>query len=558
MSEKFQKLWQTIKCGLIQAKWLYAGLTLLLVGETMISLLLPRILSYFIDHLDRGERTRLTVCAGGYCLAVLWKAVISIWNKYLSEKTGWKLCDLLRVDMFQRICGLTVQRQKEAQEGYFLERLEGDINLLVGFFSTMMIDMVSSMLMVAGVLIIFFLKFRSIGVFMLLLTVLILFMFIRSQHAIAKMWGKVREAETNVLGEFTQDIAAHKDILGAGKEQYVKERLESRFAVLEKLYEKAAFWGNVPSTVFYSLLNAAEGVVLIWGIYSLQKGEITLGSIYLILSYVGLLNMPFAVLKGEFAEMPKVRAALTRISDIYDTDIEPMHTGERKRIEDGRIVFEHVRFGYLPDNVVLDDISFAADSGDHVLIEGRTGSGKSTILQLIAGFYAPWEGSICMGGRAASDYSEEAFRHSLYYILQINPVMEDTVKNNITRFDDRYTDYEVKEALSMVHMDSWLKQQEKGINTLLNPKRVSKDEAQLLAWAGAILRKPDILLVDEFDAAVHEDTVKIIDGLIDRVFQGTTIFMVTHQKRSSMKVDKRIVLEEGGIVRMEGEPSDER
>lgn len=549
-----KNLIKELKTFLIQwsdAKWLYAGLTVILIAETIISLLLPRILSYFIDNLDIRERIWLAVCAVGYCLTVLLKAAVSILNKYLSEKTGWTLCDLLRVDMFKRICALDVQRHKMTQEGYFLERIEGDINLLTGFFSTMMIDMISSMLMVVGTLIIFFVNFPSFGVFLLILTVIILFMFINSQHIIAEMWGKVRNAETNVLGEFSQDVAAYKDVCGAGKEQYVKGKLEKQFAILERLYEKAAFWGNIPSTVFYSLLNVAEGIVLILGVYLLQKGEITLGSIYLILSYVGLLNKPFAILKEEFAEMPKVFAALTRINDIYAKDTENIYPGKIKRMEDGRIVFDHVRFGYIPDNIVLDDISFDVNSGDHVLIEGRTGSGKSTILQLIAGFYAPWNGKVCIGGKCIRDYQEGAFRHSIYYILQMTPVMEDTIKNNITRFDDRFTDHEVEEALSMVHMDSWLKQQENGLNTFLNPKCVSKDEAQLLTWAGAILWKPSVLLVDEFDASIHEDTIKIIDNLIKTVFPGTTIFMVTHKKRSNMQVDKRILLEDGKIIRIE-------
>ncbi len=135
-------------------------------------------------------------------------------------------------------------------EGYFLERVEGDINLLTGFFSTMLIDM-------AG----------------------ILFLFLRSQTVIAGMWREARGAQTRVLGEFSQDVAACMDIRGGRKEEYARERLEKEFRALAQSYEKASFWGNLPSTVFYSLLNVAEGAVLLLGVSFLQKGEITLGTV---------------------------------------------------------------------------------------------------------------------------------------------------------------------------------------------------------------------------------------------------------------------------------------
>ena len=455
-----KKVWEAIKKGIWQSKGLFLGLTLILICETLVSLWLPQILSLFIDNLDRKGKKWLVLCALGYCMTVILKGAVGIMNKYLSEKTGWKLCDLLRVDLFRRIFSFDVQHHKTVKEGYFLERIEGDINLLLGFFSTMLIDMAGSLLMVIGVLTAFFLRFLSLGFFLLALVVVILGMFIRSQESIARIWRQVRDAETDVLGEFSQDIAAYRDIQGTGKEKYVQEKLESEFLILAKLYEKASFWGNIPSTVFYSLLNIAEGVVLILGVYFLQRSEFTLGSIYLILSYIGLLNTPFAMLKSEFAEMPRVSAALGRITEIYEEKTETENPGKLEHVNDCSVVFDHVSFGYVPENIVLDDVSFSAKTGEHILIEGRTGSGKSTVLQLLAGFYKPSCGEILIGGNPVDAYTRNAFRNFLYYILQTNPILEDTIKNNVTRYNDRFTDTQVNEALAAVRMEGWLEQQE--------------------------------------------------------------------------------------------------
>ena len=224
----FKIIWKVIRKKLCERWILFASLALILICETVLSLLVPEVMRGFIDGLGNRGTKWLVLCALGYCLAVLLKGGVSVLNSWLGEKAGWELCDLLRVDLFGRICSFDVQRHKTVKEGYFLERVEGDINLLTGFFSTMLIDM-------AG----------------------ILFLFLRSQTVIAGMWREARGAQTRVLGEFSQDVAACMDIRGGRKEEYARERLEKEFRALAQSYEKASFWGNLPSTVFYSLLNVA-------------------------------------------------------------------------------------------------------------------------------------------------------------------------------------------------------------------------------------------------------------------------------------------------------------
>ena len=245
----FKIIWKVIRKKLCERWILFASLALILICETVLSLLVPEVMRGFIDGLgNRG--------------------------------TKWLvLCDLLRVDLFGRICSFDVQRHKTVKEGYFLERVEGDINLLTGFFSTRLIDMAGSLLMVAGVVAVFFRQFPSLGFFLLVLAAGILFLFLRSQTVIAGMWREARGAQTRVLGEFSQDLVACMDIRGGRKEEYARERLEKEFRALAQNYEKASFWGNLPSTVFYSLLNVAEGAVLLLGVSFLQKGEITLGTV---------------------------------------------------------------------------------------------------------------------------------------------------------------------------------------------------------------------------------------------------------------------------------------
>ena len=578
---KKHEILEIMKEPVLKNRAKFLALALILAGESALSLLLPQILSVYIDGIaggkgaaakigsflstggmENGMLSALALCAVGFCAAVLLKGTVSALNIRIGERLSWSMCDHLRVKLFGRIFSFDLQYHKMSAQGSFLERLEGDIGLLSGFFSSMMIDIAGSLLTVAGVLIAFWLSFPAFGLFFTVLSAGILILFLKTQEPVARLWKRERDTENELLGDFSQSLAAYEDIAGLRKQDFVLKEVGKKFGTLEKQYEKAAFLGNLPSTVFYSFLNAAEAFVFFLGIYLIGTGRMTLGGLYLILSYVELLNTPFLYLKQEFSNMPKVIAALRRIREVYEgekTDGEEKarepgkscsleKTGETGRLyepQDNSIRFEGVSFGYRADAPVLRGASFRIPGGSRVQIEGRTGSGKSTILQLVAGFCRPQAGTVRIGGRAISEYEENSFRHFLFYIQQSPPVLEDTVRNQLTGFDERFSDREIREALKKTGLAAWVDSLPQRLEERLRPAEVTADTAQLLAWTAAVLRKPGILLADEFDALIGEKTLSVIDGLMEREFAGTTILLVTHRKRSGIKADIRLTVDDG-------------
>ena len=565
---KKHEILEIMKEPVLKNRAKFLALALILAGESALSLLLPQILSVYIDGIaggkgaaakigsflstggmENGMLSALALCAAGYCAAVLLKGTVSALNIRIGERLSWSMCDHLRVKLFGRIFSFDLQYHKMSAQGSFLERLEGDIGLLSGFFSSMMIDIAGSLLTVAGVLIAFWLSFPAFGLFFTVLSAGILILFLKTQEPVARLWKRERDTENELLGDFSQSLAAYEDIAGLRKQDFVLREVGKKFGTLEKQYEKAAFLGNLPSTVFYSFLNAAEAFVFFLGIYLIGTGRMTLGGLYLILSYAELLNTPFLYLKQEFSNMPSLIAALRRIREIYDGE---KTDGEEKAREpglsvpqDNSIRFEGVSFGYRADAPVLREASFRIPGGSRVQIEGRTGSGKSTILQLVAGFCRPQAGTVRIGGRAISEYEENSFRHFLFYIQQSPPVLEDTVRNQLTGFDERFSDREIREALKKTGLSAWVDSLPQRLEERLRPAEVTADTAQLLAWTAAVLRKPGILLADEFDALIGEKTLSVIDGLMEREFAGTTILLVTHRKRSGIKADIRLTVDDG-------------
>ena len=565
---KKHEILEIMKEPVLKNRAKFLALALILAGESALSLLLPQILSVYIDGIaggkgaaakigsflstggmENGMLSALALCAVGFCAAVLLKGTVSALNIRIGERLSWSMCDHLRVKLFGRIFSFDLQYHKMSAQGSFLERLEGDIGLLSGFFSSMMIDIAGSLLTVAGVLIAFWLSFPAFGLFFTVLSAGILILFLKTQEPVARLWKRERDTENELLGDFSQSLAAYEDIAGLRKQDFVLKEVGKKFGTLEKQYEKAAFLGNLPSTVFYSFLNAAEAFVFFLGIYLIGTGRMTLGGLYLILSYAELLNTPFLYLKQEFSNMPKVIAALRRIREVYEgkkTDGEEKAREPGLSVpEDNSIRFEGVSFGYRADAPVLREASFRIPGGSRVQIEGRTGSGKSTILQLVAGFCRPQAGTVRIGGRAISEYEENSFRHFLFYIQQSPPVLEDTVRNQLTGFDERFSDREIREALKKTGLSAWVDSLPQRLEERLRPAEVTADTAQLLAWTAAVLRKPGILLADEFDALIGEKTLSVIDGLMEREFAGTTILLVTHRKRSGIKADIRLTVDDG-------------
>lgn len=545
---RFRELADAVKGEAFENRGLFAGVGAALAAETLAALILPQILSRILDQLTRQTGVWLYGVTAAYCGTVLLKGAVSILNTYLSETLGWRLCDCLRVDLFRTVYSFRVEQHKKVRAGEFLERLEGDVNILAGFFSGMLIDILGSLLLVGGILLVFWYKSAALGAIFTVLAFGILLLFAATQKGISRLWEAARAGETQALGEFSQAVEAKADLNGLQKEAYARRRFDAVYARYGKRQVRASFLGNIPATVFFSLLNLGEGIVLAVGLFLMDRGRFTLGELYLILSYAGILNFPFYRLKNEFTQLPLVLAAAERIRAVYRMKEPERREGTKEEPLDGSVAFAGVSFGYGPDQAVLQNVSFSVRSGEKILLEGRTGSGKSTILQLIAGLYTADAGTVLADGYPVGAYAAEARGRIVYYIFQSNPVIRDTLRNHLTRYSGRHDDAAILEAAKAAGLGDWMQKDSIDLDSVISAGDVTRDEAQLIAWAGALLERPRILLADEFDASIGSETVARIDGLIDRYLQDTTILFVSHRGRSGVKVSRRFLVEAGTVT----------
>lgn len=530
----------------ITRKKFILGILFSLIIEAIISLGLPGILSRIIDGLGKQTVTWLVSFVLFFLVIVLVKGFATVLNSYLSEKMGRSACDEVRKELFKKLFSFSVSQHKMSKTGDFFEKIEGDVNILVGFFSNMLIDITSSSLVVLGILIVFMTKSIFLGVIFFIIALMIFALFIGTQKSISALWNNARVSETDLFGEFSEITYASADLKGLGKEEYANTRFKKKFADFERKQVKASFFGNLPATMFFSLLNVGEGIALVIGVHLLSKNRVSIGEVYLLISYIGLLNMPFFHLKYQFNQMPMALSAFRRINSIFEMESKEYAKECNAEFGGNEIEFLAVTFGY-DNSTVLSDVSFTIGSNENVLIEGRTGCGKTTILHLIAGLYTPDRGKILIGGKDLRDFNRKDYVENIFYVSQFYPVIEDTLLNNLIRFYDAYDKKSVEKALRATHLDEWMREAKKELSDIIRPEDFSLNEVQLLAWTAAIIANPRILLVDEFDSSIDDKLLVIIDALMVNEFANSTIIMISHKNRSSLKFHKRIYVEETHI-----------
>ena len=195
---------------------------------------------------------------------------------------GRSVCDEIRKKLLKKLFQFSVSQHKMSKTGDFFEKIEGDVNVMVGFFSNMLIDIMSSSFMIVGILVVFLTKSLILGGIFCVIAVLIFVIFIGTQKSLSALWNDARVSETKLFGEFSEDVYAAADVKGIGKEDYIHERFHKDFAEFEQKQVKASFWGNLPATVFFSLLNVAEGIALLIGVQLLNRGRLSIGELYLV------------------------------------------------------------------------------------------------------------------------------------------------------------------------------------------------------------------------------------------------------------------------------------
>ena len=541
--------------------WLLMGLLIMGVALQLIS---PQIFRIFIDAVVPGSNrfeaaqagTTLLISIGLlFLLAVLIERTATIATTYVSRQLAWTAGNGLRRDLTRHLLHLDMGFHNSHTPGELLERIDGDVDGLANFFSEFLLQIVTGLLLTTGVLLLLYREDWRLGAALTLFVVAYTVVHARGQQLAAPHWEKEREYSAEMVGFTEERVAGIHDIQTSGAVDYINHRyvqLLRKRAWQALVADFVTDVGWAISKIFY---DAGIAVGMALGAYLFYRGQISLGTVYLIVSYLALLNGPLNRIAHQLEDLQRVRVAVDRVSKLTNTQSKITDgTGEHE-LGHGAVTveFDNVSFGYTPNLPVLRNVSFDLLAGETLGLLGRTGSGKSTLGRLLFRLYDAEDGRLRLGSADERydirDLRLSDLRTRIGVVTQDVQLFQATLRENITLFDAAISDAEIMAGLSQLGLDGWVNDLPEGLDTELaaDGAGLSAGEGQLLAMARVFLKDPGLVILDEASSRLDPETERRLEGALDELLHDRTCIIIAHRLSTVERADRILILDNGAV-----------
>ena len=422
-----------------------------------LALLNPQILRYFIDTAKAGGERQDLVIAGVAFLAIgVLGQVLMLVNTYLGQDIGWRATNWMRGDLAHHCLQLDMSFHHERTPGEMVERVDGDTAALSNFFSEFMLQVMGSLLLLGGILVVITLEDWRIGVALTGFVVVSIFVYNLTRNIAVPVYTAEREGYSRLFGFLEERLTGIEDLRTNGGIGYTMDRF---YDVNRDVYGravKAHVMGEVLQTISGVLFALGVALAMGMSIYLYQIEVFTIGTVYLVIHYTAMLRGPLIMIGRQINELQRATAGFKRIEELYRVT---------SSIEDGTealpasgaldIEFDHVAFAYTEDESVLKDVSFQLTPGKSLGLLGRTGSGKSTITRLLFRFYEINSGHIRVGGKPIEKILLDDLRNQIGMVTQDVQLFNATVRDNLTLFDTEIADDRILSVIAELGLLEW-------------------------------------------------------------------------------------------------------
>ena len=533
------------------------------VGSAAFSIIGPRKMGEVTTQIFTGLVSRLGggpgIDYGRIGVLLLWllglyvvSAALSFAQHFIMTGVSQKLSYSLRGRLAAKVHRLPMSYFDRVTYGDVLSRVTNDVDTLGQSLNQSLSQVVSSLATAVGVAV----MMLSISWQMTLAALLILPLSGILMGLVVRKSQKYFVGQQRYMGELNGQVeemyAGHVVVKAFG----AQESAERAFAgVNEKLYRsawKSQFLSGLmqPITTFVGNLGYVAAVVL--GSGYAAAGVIAVGDIQSFIQYVRSFNQPVSQIAQIFNILQSAMAAAERVFEFLDEAEEepaPAHPASTEGIR-GEVTFDHVRFGYTPEKVIIHDFSAHILPGQKIAIVGPTGAGKSTMVKLLMRFYDVSGGRILIDGHDIREFDRDDLRRLFGMVLQDTWLFEGTIADNIRYGRLDATDEEVEAAARAAHADHFIRTQPGGYRMVVNEEssNVSQGQKQLLTIARAILADPRIMILDEATSSVDTRTEVRIQKGMDESMKGRTSFIIAHRLSTIRNADLILVMRDGDIV----------
>ena len=548
-----------------------------MISGIFFDLLMPWPLKLIVDYVVTGEElpgyaswlyflpgvgsafSLIVILAFTTVVLFLLSKTATIWKMYIKEGVGSRLMYDLGAQLFYRIQSLSLRFHGEQQSGDLVQRITKDSTCVRDLVIGMVLPLLSSILMLIGMFTVMWRLDRELTLLALIVVPCMGILVKYFTNRITERSYEEYSMEGKVLAQAEQILSGLPVVQAFGREGFEDERyrllsLQSINAKLRTVISQIQFSLGVGTLIAFG-----TAITMGFGAYRVLQGDLTVGSLLVFLSYVSLLYVPVESLANLTTGYASAAAGARRIFEILSAD---EYVRERPDAQDltGKtksngisVRVENVTFGYETDNPVLQNVSFELLPGGKAALVGRTGAGKSTLINLLTRFYDPWDGRITFDGVDIRDVSLKSLRSNISIVLQDPFLLPLTVAENISYGRPGSGEQEIVKAARAAHAHEFIGKLPQGYQTVIGERgsTLSGGERQRLAIARSFLKDAPVLILDEPTSALDADTeAKILDAM-RRLMRNRTTFIITHRMSMLQRVDKIFELENGKLVERE-------
>lgn len=533
-----------------KAKMLLYPLLAAVILVTLAALIAPSLQGYAIDFIKDKEWNNLYK-------ALIFLAVVYVLNigfglaqSLLAAHLSQAIVKQMRHDLFKKIDNLSIKYLDTHSNGDIMSRMTNDVENVSNTVSQSLGSLVSGVLTVIGTVAIMFYYCWQLTLITMLTVVLTILVTGQMSKIMRKIYRKRSQMLGRLNGHSEEMITGYKSIVAYNKQDDVIDEFNKTSDELMKVSIKAEILGGSMGPIMNCISNISFVIVAAFGGFFSLKGLISIGKISAFIIYAKQFSRPINEIAMLYGSLQTAIAGAERVFALMDQPDEDNSGDTSMDNVKGEVVFKNVNFSYVPEKQVLYDFNLNVKPGQKIALVGATGSGKTTVVNLLMRFYPVDSGEILVDGVNINDIKRDELRKNIAIVLQDTVLFSDTIENNIKYANLDATDEQMIYAAEMSNSRYFIERLPAKYKTFLKQAGagLSQGQRQLLAIARAILADPKILILDEATSSVDTRTEKRIQDAMVNLMKNRTSLIIAHRLSTIRDADKIVVLDQGRVV----------
>ncbi|SFQ84798.1 ATP-binding cassette, subfamily B, AbcA/BmrA [Priestia endophytica DSM 13796] len=531
--------------------WIMIAALVFGMGEALLSLLIPLITMNLVDTMSNANFQLGQILT--IIVVFLIQAITSGFSIYTMSYVGQYIISKLREDLWTHILTLGIPFFDQHTSGDTMSRVTNDTNIVKYFITMHVVPFFSSIISILGaVALLFFIDWR-ITIILIIATPVMLFLIRPLGTKMYSVSMSLQDETANFQSELGRVLSDIRLVKASKAEALENKKGKTRINNLFYQGLREAKLTSIVSPLVMTVMLTMLVTLIGYGGVRVTAGTLTAGELVAIILYIFQVILPFTQMASFYTEFQKAMGATERINYILNKKSESVcvQVSDYPLLSNRQpLLFNNVNFSYQKDKPILNKVSFHAEVGKVTALVGPSGSGKTTIFSLIERFYEPCSGEISYGDMKISSLKLSDWRRRIAYVSQESPIMAGTIRENLIYGLKDVTDKEIHMAVEQASLTSFINSLPDGYNTQVGERgvKLSGGQRQRMAIARAILRDPDVLLLDEATAHLDSESEYLVQKALELLMESRTTILIAHRLSTVRNAHKIIVLEQGEVT----------